>query len=290
VYEVHDYTPTELTSNSSLTYPGTATEWYGTCTFNKEAFQGIAQAGDPAECATNTNLYTVYGLDWGVSNSVPMYIGEWGATSSLTGYAQLMQDKAELYNTWGVSSANYSWKHNTIVTGGSNQWGIYSVPLRLDDPTKLAAVQVSWLGAIFPSFTSASVENTSPSSGTSSSTNSFGSSSPPGCGNEPPASSPYVFEVDRIGGKATLYFAPVLGENSSYYIGYGRGNNTFEYGVEFPVHRSIGAVSFTIDHLNPLQAYSFIVRGGNGCATGTWSNTVKVPASPWKLKQIFGKR
>lgn len=152
VYEAHDYTPIELSTNSSSTYPGTATDWFGTCTYNKNAFLGIQQIGDQAGCGDHSNLSLVYGLDWATTNNVPMYIGEWGATSSLNGYVTFHQDKAEIYNTLGVSSAHYTWKHRTIITGGSDQWGIYANPLRLDEPLKLAAVQTSWANAVFPNF------------------------------------------------------------------------------------------------------------------------------------------
>lgn len=152
VYEVHDYTPMELATNSSATYPGTATDWFGTCTYNKNAFLGIQQTGDEAGCGTHSNLSVIYGVDWATTNNVPLYIGEWGATSSLNGYVQFHQDKAEIYTTLGVSSAHYTWKHRTSVTGGSDQWGIYANPLRLDEPLKLAAVQTSWADAVFPNF------------------------------------------------------------------------------------------------------------------------------------------
>jgi hypothetical protein len=154
VYEVHDYAPMDMSHDFFSTgsvYPGFASEWYGRCYVDKATFAGMIHAGDPPPCAA-AGLRASYGLDWAAQNDVPIYIGEWGATSRLNGYVQYHADKAELYRDWGVHHAHYTWKHQTIRTGGFYQWGIYSAPLNLDDPAKLEAVKISWQGAVRPHF------------------------------------------------------------------------------------------------------------------------------------------
>jgi LPXTG-motif cell wall-anchored protein len=161
VYEVHDYSPLAMTHNFSsptLTYPGPAQDWFATCTYNKAAFTGVVASGDPVGCTSQLlSTRDRYGITWANTNNLPIYIGEWGTTSKLNGYAQFMQDKAELYRDWGVNHAHYTWRHETIVTGGTYQWGIYSAASNtLDDPAKLTALQISWQNAINPDFSTSS--------------------------------------------------------------------------------------------------------------------------------------
>lgn len=287
VYEVHDYTPTEMTTNSSLTYPGQATDWYNTCTYNKDAFQGIAQVGDPAGCAAHTDLQVVYGLDWADTNNVPIYIGEWGATSSLTGYVQFHQDKAELYRDWGVHSAHYTWKHRTSVTGGSSQWGIYSNVFNLDEPLKLAAVQISWTGAVFPDFTPPT--SAVSSSATSSNNSSSGStnSPPPGCSDVVPQNAPYFFQLDRLESTAALYVTPPSREDAAYVIAYGLNDVTEQFGTSFMVEDTSGAIKYEIRDLDPKATYSFKIRAQNGCMPGPWSHTLKAAPSLTRTRLVF---
>ena len=69
-----------------------------------------------------------------------------------------------------------------------------------------------------------------------------------------------------------LHFTPVSNNLSYYYVAYGLSPGSEEYGVSFPAGLSTGAVTYTINSLNPNLTYYFKVRGGNGCAPGGWSN------------------
>jgi hypothetical protein len=154
VYEVHEYSPMDMSHDNfspGSVYPGNADEWFGQCYYQKNVFAGTPYPGDPASCDI-ADVREHFGLNWAQQNNVPIYIGEWGSTSRLSGYIQYHKDKAELYRDWKVHHAHYTWKHETIKTGGFNQWGIYSQPMNLDDPQKLAAVQISWQGAVRPVF------------------------------------------------------------------------------------------------------------------------------------------
>jgi hypothetical protein len=155
VYEVHDYAPLDMSHDMfspGSVYPGYADEWFGRCYYTKSTFAGVALAGDPANCQSLVSIRERYRLNWADRNNVPIYIGEWGATSRLNGYIQYHKDKAELYRDWGVNHAAYTWKHQTIKTGGFYQWGIYSEPHRFDDPARLNAIAIAWAGAVKPSF------------------------------------------------------------------------------------------------------------------------------------------
>jgi alpha-L-arabinofuranosidase len=159
VYEVHDYSPMGMSHHFKspyATYPGRSTEWFSEdytpkgCYYDANSFKGVTKSGDDPKCGDYMDVAENYGINWANENNVPIYIGEWGSTSLLNGYPQYHKDKAELYNALGVSHAHYTWKHQTIKTGGEYQWGIYSRPLNLDDPDKLNAVKISWQGAVQP--------------------------------------------------------------------------------------------------------------------------------------------
>ena len=111
-------------------------------------------------------------------------------------------------------------------------------------------------------------------SATTSNSNSNSNSSPtaPICVDTAPTNNPDLFQIDRTGSKAVLYFTPVNDHLSYYYVAYGLSPGDERYGVSFPAGLSSGVVNFTINDLNPNTTYYFKVRGGNGCAPGGWSN------------------
>ncbi len=92
------------------------------------------------------------------------------------------------------------------------------------------------------------------------------------CTDFAPVNSPDLFQIDRAGSKAVLYFTPLNDYLTYYYIAYGLSPGDERFGVSFPASPSKGVVSFTINDLNPNMTYYFKVRGGNSCAPGGWSN------------------
>jgi len=112
----------------------------------------------------------------------------------------------------------------------------------------------------------------SSTSSSSSSSSSGSSTSTPVCQDFVPTESPNLFQIDRAGSTAVLHFTPVSGKVSYYYVAYGLSPGDERYGVSFPASSSTGAMSFTINDLNPNTTYYFKIRGGYGCAPGGWSN------------------
>lgn len=117
---------------------------------------------------------------------------------------------------------------------------------------------------------SSTTSSTSSNSNSGSSSNS--SASTPVCADTAPSNSPDLFQIDRAGSTATLYFTPVNDRLSYYYIAYGLSPGDEQFGVSFTSSLSSGVVTYTINDLNPNTTYYFKVRGGNGCAPGGWSN------------------
>lgn len=101
--------------------------------------------------------------------------------------------------------------------------------------------------------------------------------------------SPDLFEIAVTKDQATLYFTPVAGPVSYYYIAYGLSEGDERYGVWFPFGHYTGVISFTIEKLSPNTVYYFKVRGGNGCAPGSWSDWLKAKTTNSSMKNNFYK-
>lgn len=99
--------------------------------------------------------------------------------------------------------------------------------------------------------------------------------SAPSCGDSQPAGTPDLFQIDVNSTQATLYFTPVS-DADRYYISYGNGTGTGQYGIEFTTGATSGVISYTVNALSSNTQYSFVVRGGNGCQPGGWSNTLTI--------------
>lgn len=92
------------------------------------------------------------------------------------------------------------------------------------------------------------------------------------CTDFAPTNSPDLFQIDRAGSKAVLYFTPANDYLSYYYVAYGLSPGDERFGVTFSSGLTSGVVTYTVNDLNPNTTYYFKVRGGNGCAPGPWSN------------------
>lgn len=118
----------------------------------------------------------------------------------------------------------------------------------------------------------------SPSSSSTGQSNKRSSGRAPTCQDSAPTSSPDLFQIDVSNTTATLYFAPSA-NSEKYFISYGNDESSSGYGVEINTGHSTGVLLYTINSLQPNQAYTFTIRGGNGCATGEWSNEMKIMTS-----------
>jgi hypothetical protein len=124
---------------------------------------------------------------------------------------------------------------------------------------------------VSPTSTPTPTSTTTSSSDTSSS-NTGSSNSSTVCVDSAPTNNPNLFQINRTGSKAVLYFSPVNDHLTYYYVAYGLSPGSEQYGVSFPAGLSTGVVSYTVNDLNPNATYYFKVRGGSGCAPGGWSN------------------
>lgn len=194
--------------------------------------------------------------------------------------------------TGGVQACNVFWKVDSSATfnGTSTMVGTVFAQASVTFPGGGATVSgrvIAQTAAV--TFNNTTVNNSScatptPTPTSSSSSSSSSSTSTPICIDTAPTNNPNLFQIDRAGSKATLYFAPVSNNLSYYYIAYGLYPGSEQYGVSFPAGLSTGVGNYTVNDLNPNTTYYFKVRGGNGCAPGGWSNNKesnsKNPALP----------
>ena len=101
---------------------------------------------------------------------------------------------------------------------------------------------------------------------------------PPVCSNTPPYSAPNLFQVSTTQTEATLSFTPIRDNISYYFVAYGFTPGDMRFGTSFEMGPYDGVINYTVSMLTPGTTYYFMVRGGNGCATGPWSQSVAATA------------
>ena len=105
---------------------------------------------------------------------------------------------------------------------------------------------------------------------------SSGSSAPsittPGCNDTAPQGTIDMFQINRNGASALLYFTPIRNIRK-YHVIYGLTEGDDRYGeLGQETENDTGVQSITIQNLNLQSSYWFKVVPVNGCATGIWSN------------------
>ncbi|MFZ3301301.1 MAG: 6-bladed beta-propeller [Microgenomates group bacterium] len=100
------------------------------------------------------------------------------------------------------------------------------------------------------------------------------------CNALPPLTAPNIFNALRLNGNSSdsviLTYTPVNDRTTGYTIIYGSGVDLNEFSVTYLQSPSTGALSYTINLLNPSQSYAFKIQARNECATGPWSNYMTV--------------
>jgi hypothetical protein len=86
----------------------------------------------------------------------------------------------------------------------------------------------------------------------------FGPHGPPACNSEKPGSAPNLFQITTNGTSATLYIAPGGMPYNKFFIAYGQGPVTEQYGVEFESNFSGGVLPYTINSLAKNTRYTEI--------------------------------
>ena len=94
-----------------------------------------------------------------------------------------------------------------------------------------------------------------------------------------------LFQIDRQGDKATLYFTPVNDNTDRYHVVFGHGVGDERFGgiaMQVSDEQNSGVLAIDIQNLDPRQDYSFHVAPVNDCAVGSWSNWLTAKAVGYK--------
>lgn len=207
-----------------------------------------------------------------------------GANSQYSLDYVMTPEFTELGEQAGVTdgtSATYTW--SDLLTGTNYEWYV-----TVDDGTTLTTGPI-WTFTTTNDTSSLPISTPTHSYSISADRNVFGTSSdtkPSSCSQQAPGNAPDLFQIDRTVRSAKLYFAPAGQPYNKYIVAYGIGDSTEQYGVQFDQGYSSGVIDYTINELDPNTDYSFKVQAANGCATGEWSNVLKVGAV-YSAKQSY---
>jgi len=110
----------------------------------------------------------------------------------------------------------------------------------------------------------------------STSSNNSNSSSTTVCNDQQPGTkAPWLYgAITQDSSSVLLYFTPADNPVSKYVLEYGTKSGDYSYGVQDMGINSQNQMTFLVKSLSQNTTYYFKVRGGNGCATGSWSNEI----------------
>lgn len=101
-----------------------------------------------------------------------------------------------------------------------------------------------------------------------------GNPAPPVCTATAPASAPVLTSIVAGTNSATLYWNQAAGPLTYYLIAFGTQSGIYLYGN--PNIGGPGTASYTVTNLSAGQRYYFVVRAGNDCMPGPFSNELSV--------------
>ena len=120
---------------------------------------------------------------------------------------------------------------------------------------------------------------------TSSNTSTAGNPSAPVCTDQAPGTKvPWLYAaVPKDGNSVLLYFTEADDPVDRYVLEFGTKSGNYPWGSTNIGGK--GTRTYLVQYLLPNTEYFFRVRGGNGCATGNWSNEISV-----RTKKLVSQR
>jgi len=91
---------------------------------------------------------------------------------------------------------------------------------------------------------------------------------------DPINTAPVIYQINRSGTQATLFFTPINDQLVSYTIAYGFNAGDARYNITFNPGASTGAISYTTNSLQPNVQYFYEVRSNTTCTFSPWSSWI----------------
>lgn len=92
---------------------------------------------------------------------------------------------------------------------------------------------------------------------------------------EPGQKAPWLFSASAMDSQSIKLFFTAAGDPvDKYVLEYGTKSGDYPYGIQNMGIISSEPMTFTVNYLQPNTIYYFRIKGGNGCATGPWSNEI----------------
>lgn len=86
---------------------------------------------------------------------------------------------------------------------------------------------------------------------------------------------PLLYQINRTPNQATLFFSPIATDQvQSYSIIYGYNSGDERFSITFDQGPTTGAISYTVNDLEPGMQYFYKVRGNTSCLQSPWSTWV----------------
>ena len=190
--------------------------------------------------------------DSGSGFTATPYSVQWCGNSSFTGCDANTDTTTTNTYTHATALADGTWYFRVKATDAANNSSAYS-----SNGTDIINTVVT------------TTSTSSSSSNNSSSTSTACSDQAPG------AKAPWLYgAIAQDSGSVLLYFTEADNPVNKYVLEYGTKSGDYPYGVQDMGVNSRGQMTFLVKSLSPNITYYFKVRGGNGCATGSWSNEI----------------
>ena len=213
--------------------------------------------GTPATASLTTINKPVWtwtaSTDSGSGLATTPYSVQWCGNSSFTGCDSNTDTSTTNSYTHATALADGTWYFRVKATDTANNSSAYSS---------------NGTDTINTATTSTNNSNSSSSNTSSTST--------PSCTDQAPgAKAPWLYgAIAQDSGSVLLYFTEADNPVNKYVLEFGTKSGDYPYGVQDMGINIRGQMTYLVKSLSSGTTYYFKVRGGNGCATGSWSNEI----------------
>lgn len=258
-----------------------------TCTISTEgSAQTCSVTPNVCDAAGNCNTTLVTSNGANIDKTAPTIPGTPTTTSLTTVNKPVWTWIASTDSGSGLAATPYSvqWCGNSSFTGCDTNTdtattNTYTQTAALADGTwyfRVKATDAASNSSAYSSSGTDTINTVVTTTSTSSSSSNNSSSTSTACTDQAPgAKAPWLYgAITQDSGSVLLYFTEADNPVNKYVLEYGTKSGDYPYGVQDMGVNIRGQMTFLVKSLSPNTSYYFRVRGGNGCATGTWSNEI----------------